>query len=264
MSKKKILALLIFLLCVIIPIMTLSLFPTSCGYGLCLLIYYPIIFLIGGISAWAYFKFSDRIKLNKTVLFLLIFILDLTLLTYFYPKGEFFPANQIRLAKQVQNDYEKLKPIDIFKATKNRNFLLISALYHKYKLPRETYNVSYCLIDKKGSCDTIFKEFNYFIMDNKVVTDNSNFTYNLNLNEGSFSFSDRVKQTDFVFKVGYPDFGKYKNTFTNTSGEITDQGEKITGLVKDVGRLRIIVDENNPKFEYGFTRLFEEYLSLTK
>jgi len=264
MTKKKITTILIFLVCVTIPILTLSLFPTPCGYGLCLLFYYPVIFFIGGLSAWTYHKFSDRLKLNKTVLVLLMFLLDLTLLTYFYPKGEYFPTNQIRVARQVANKYENLKPIDIFKATEDRNFLLITALYHKFNLPIETYGVRYCFIDKNGSCDNMFREFNYFIKDNKVVTNNSDFNYKLDLNEGFLSFTDTVEQIDFTFKVGYPDFGKYRKTFTNTSSELSDKGVRVTGLVNDIGILRVIVDENKPKFEYGFTKVFEKYLSLTK
>ena len=244
--------------------MTLSLFPTPCGYGLCLLVYYPIIILVGGLSAWTYYKFSDRLKLNKSLVLLILLLLDFALLTFFYPKGEYFPTNQIRVARQVANDYENLKPIDIFQATEDRNFLVITALYHKYNMPKETYNVRYCFIDKNGSCDKMQREFNYFIMDNKIVTNKPDFNYYLDINENSFSFIDTVEKIDFKFKVGYPDFGKYRKTFTNTSCEILDKGEKITGLVKDVENLRVIVDENNPKFEYGFTKLFEKYLSLTK
>ena len=264
MNKKKVTAILIFLLCVTIPILTLSLFPTPCGYGLCLLIYYPIVFLVSGLSAFGYYKFSDKVKLNKTVLFLLILLLDFTLLTYFYPKGEYFPTNQLRVAWQAANDYESLKPVDIFKATEDRNFLLITALYHKYNLPTETYGVRYCFIDKNGSCDTIFNEFNYFILDKKVITNNPEFHFDLDLNEGSFSFTDTIEKNEFIFKVGYPDFGKYRKTFTNTSSELSEKGERVTGLVKDNGALRVIVDETKPKFEYGFTRLFEKYLNLTK
>lgn len=264
MTKKKVTTILIFILCVTIPVLTLSLFPTPCGYGLCLLAYYPIIFLVGVLSAWTYYKYSDRVRLNKAVSVSLIILVDFALLTYFYPKGEYFPTNQLRVARQVANDYENLKPVDIFKATKERNFLLITALYYKYNLPTETYGLRYYFIDKNGSCDTIFKEFNYFISDNKVVTNNPNFHYYLNLKEGSFSFTDTVEKQDFTFKVGYPDFGKYKNTFTNASSELSDKGERVTGLVKDIGTLRVIVDGIRPKFEYGFTRLFEKYLSLTR
>lgn len=264
MNKKKVTTILIFLLCVTIPTLILSLFPTPCGYGLCLLVYYLIIFLVGGLSAWTYYKFSDKIKFSKTAFLLIIMLLGFTLLTYFYPKGEYFPINQIRTAREVVDDYDNLKPVDIFKATEERNFLMITALYHKFNLPTKIYNVRYCLIDSNGSFDTIYKEFNYFIQDNKVVTNNSNFHYDLDLREGSFSFTDTVAKQDFVYKVGYPDFGKYRKDFTNTSSDLSDKGERVTGLVKDIGNLRVIVDETPPKFEYGFTTLFEKYLSLTK
>ena len=262
MNKKRVTTILIFLFCVTIPILTLSLFPTPCGYGLCLLIYYPIIFLVGGLSAWTFYKFSDKIKFSKTIFLIIILVLDLTLLTYFYPKGEFFPTNQLSVARQVSSNYDNLQPVDIFKSNEERNFLMIIALYHKFNLPTETYSVRYCFIDTNGSCDTIHKEFNYFISDNKVVTNNSDFHYDLDLKEGSFSFTDTVENQDFTFKVGYPDFGKYRKDFTNTSSDLSDKGERITGLVKDIGTLRVIVDETQPKFEYGFTRLFEKYLSL--
>jgi len=191
-------------------------------------------------------------------------VIDITLWIYFYPKGEYFPTNQISGARQVLSNYDNLQPVDIFKATDNRNFLMITALYHLFNLPTETYNVRYCFIDTNGSCLTIHKEFNYFISDTKVVSNNSGFHYDLDLKEGSFSFTDTVENQDFTFKVGYPDFGKYRKDFTNTSSDLSDKGERITGLVKDIGTLRIIVDETQPKFEYGFTRLFEKYLSLTK
>jgi hypothetical protein len=194
----------------------------------------------------------------------MILLLDFALLTYFYPKGEYFPTNQLSVARQVSSNYENLQPVDIFKAAEDRNFLMITALYHKFNLPTETYSVRYCFIDTNGSCDTIYKEFNYFISDNKIVTNNSDFHFDLDLKEGSFSFTDTVKNQDFNFKVGYPDFGKYRKTFTNTSSDLSDKGERVTGLVKDIGTLRIMVNETQPKFEYRFTRLFEKYLSLTK
>src|SRR5690606_35272781 len=78
MNKKRVTTILIFLFCVTIPILTLSLFPTPCGYGLCLLIYYPIIFLVGGLSAWTFYKFSDKIKFSKTIFLIIILVLDLT------------------------------------------------------------------------------------------------------------------------------------------------------------------------------------------
>ncbi len=264
MNKKRVITILTFLFCVTIPILTLSLFPTPCGYGLCLLVYYPIIFLVGGLSAWTYYKFRDKIKFSKTAFWLIILLLDFTLLTYFYPKGEYFPINQIRIAREVVDDYDNLKPVDIFKATEDRNFLMITALYYKFNLPTETYNVRYCFIDSNGSCDTIHKEFNYFIKDNKVVTNNADFRYDLDLIKSSFSYTDTVAKQGFVFKVGYPDFGKYRKDFTNTSSDLSDKGERVTGLVKDIGNLRVIVDETRPKFEYGFTTLFEKYLSLIK
>jgi hypothetical protein len=189
-------------------------------------------------------------------------LFDISILTFFYPKGEYLPTNQLQMAKQALNDYEDLEPTDIFEATKNRDFLRIIALYHKFNLPTEIYDVRYCFFDEKGSCDTMYREFNYLIMDNQIVTNNSDFKYNLDHSEGSFSFTDTVEQIDFQFKVGYPDFEKFRENFTNTSSEISDSETRVTGLVKDIESLRVIVDENKPKFEYGFTKLFERYLSL--
>ena len=133
----------VFLLSVSIPILTLSLFPSSMGNDIyCMLFYYPLLFLIGGLSAWTYYRFRDRIKLNKTVLFLLILMLDFAILTSFYPKGKYSPTNQLRVARQEANDYKNLKPVDIFKAIDDRNFLRITALYHKFNLPTEFYVVT--------------------------------------------------------------------------------------------------------------------------
>lgn len=264
MTKRTITTIFIFLFSVVLPTWILSFFPTPCGgYGLCLLVFYPTIFLIGLISGWTYFKFSDRIKLKKWLQVILLLLVDILLLTYFYPKGEFFPLNQIKQAQIVANNYGQLKSTDIFKATEQRNFLLITALYHKFQLPKETYSVTYCLTDTIGSCDTTIKTFNYFIKDNKVFTDNSSIHFELNLIDSSLTFVDTVQQTIINFKIGYPDFGKYKKDFDNTSADLTDNGIKITGLVKDFHNLRVMTNENLPKFEYKFTRLFEKYL-LTK
>lgn len=153
----------IFLFCVTISILTLSLFPTPCGYGLCLLIYYPIIFLVGGLSACTYNEFNEKIKISKTIFLAIILVLDFALLTYFYSRGEYCPTNQLSVARQVSSNYDNLQSFDIFKATEDRDFLMITALYHKFNLPTETYSVRYCFIDTNGSCETIYKEFNYFI-----------------------------------------------------------------------------------------------------
>ncbi len=253
MNKKKIIAILIFLLCVSIPYLILSMFPSSMGNDIyCMLFYYPLLFLIGGLSAWAYNQFRDRVKLNKAVLLLLILLLDFTILTSFYPKGQYSPINQLRVARQVTNDYKNLKPVDIFKAIDDRNFLRITALYHKFNLPPEFYIVRYCFNDTKTkgiydpySCDTMYKEFDYFFMDNRVVTNNPDFDYNLDLNEGSFSFTDTVEKIDFNIKFGYPNFGA-------------------NGRFKEIETLRVIVFETKPTFEYGFTNLFEQYLNKTQ
>ena len=246
MNKKKITSILIFLLCVSIPIMILSIFPSTMGDDLyCMLFYYPLLFLISGFSAWAYYKFRDRVKLNKEVFVLLILLLDFAILTSFYPKGEYSPINQLRLARQVSNNYKNLKPFDIFKAIDNRNYLLITALYHKFNLPTEIYVVKYCFNDTILSCDTMYREFDYFIMDNNVVTNNPDFHYNLDLSKGSFSFTDTVEEIDFNITVSYPNFGA-------------------TAYYKDIETLRVIVFETKPKFEYGFTNLFKYYLNITQ
>lgn len=265
MTRRSIIAILIFLFCVALTTWVLSFFPTPCGgYGLCMVVFYPTIFLIGLISGFVYYKFSDKIKFRKWLQVVLILFVDILLITYFYPKGEFSPFYQIPEARKVVSIYGQLKPTDIFDATEKRNFNLITALYHKFKLPKETYTVTYCLFDTTGSCDTTIKTFNYFIKDNKVFTDNSSIYFALNLTEGSLTFTDTIEQTAIQFKVGYPDFGKYKKEFDNTSGELTDKGERITGLVKDIGNLRVMTNENLPKFEYKFEKLFEKYLDGIK
>ena len=251
MNKKKVIAILIFLLSVSIPILTLSLFLSSMGNDIyCMLFYYPLLFLIGGLSAWTYYRFRDRIKLNKTVLFLLILMLDFAILTSFYPKGKYSPTNQLRVARQEANDYKNLKPVDIFKAIDDRNFLRITALYHKFNLPTEFYVVRYCFNDTEGSCsrggsDKMYREFDYFFMDNKVVSNNPDFDYNLDLNEGSFSFSDTVKKIDFNLKIDYPNFGA-------------------SARLKYIDTLTVIVFENKFTSEYGYTNLFEQYLNITQ
>lgn len=260
MTTRSIIAVLIFLFCVALPTLVLSFFPTPCGYGLCLLVFYPTIFLIGLISGFAYYKFSDKFKLRKWSQVALILLVDTLLITYFYPKGEFSPLYQITEARKVINIYGQLKPTDIFDATEKRNFNLITALYHKFKLPKETYTVTYCLIDTTGSCDTTIKTFNYFIKDNKVFTDNSLIHFALDLTMGSLTFTDTVQQTIITFKVGYPDFGKYKIEFDNHSTDLTEKGERVTGLVKDIDNLRVMTIENLPKFEYKFEILFDKYL----
>lgn len=264
MTKRIFIAILIFAFCVFVPVWVLSFFPTPCGYGLCLLIYYPIIFAVGLISGWIYYKFNDKIRLNKAIQVILLLLLDVFLLGYFYPKGEFFPINQISEAKRVVAQYGELKPTDIFEATEKRDFLLITALYHKFNLPKETYTVTYCLTDTSGSCQTFFKTFNYFIKDNKVFSDNPSIHFEINPTDSSLTFMDTVEHTTINFKVGYPYFGKYRNDFDNSSSDLSDKGERVTGLVRDIDSLRIVNTENLPKFEYKFTRLFESYLDSIK
>jgi hypothetical protein len=243
MTKRISIAISIFIFCVFVPVWVLSFFPTPCGYGLCLLVYYPIIFAVGLISGWIYYKFNDKIKLNKGIQVILILSLDISLLIYFYPKGEFFPTTQISEAKRVVAHYGELKPTDIFEATEKRDFLLITALYHKFKLPKETYTVTYCLTDTSGSCDSFFKTFNYFIKDNKVFSDNPSIHFEINLTDNSLTFMDTVQQTSINFKVGYPDFGKYRNEFDNSSSDLSDKGERVTGLVRDIDSLRVVTSE---------------------
>lgn len=264
MTKRSLIAISIFIFCVLVPVWVLSFFPTPCGYGLCLLVYYPTIFAIGLISGWIYYKFNDKIKLNKGIQIIILIVLDISLLTYFYPKGEFFPTNQISEAKRVIAQYGELKPTDIFEATEKRDFLLITALYHKFNLPKETYTVNYCLTDTSGSCVTFLKTFNYFIKDNKVFSDNPSIHFEINPTDSSLTFMDTVQHTTINFKVGYPDFGKYRNEFDNSSSDLTNTSERVTGLVKDIDSLRIVTDENLPKFEYKFTKLFDSYLDRIK
>lgn len=261
MTKRITIAILISLFCVAFPNWVLSLFPTPCGgYGICMIVFYPTIFLLGLISGLAYFKFSNKIKFGKWLLVVIILVLNILLIAYFYPKGEFSPFYQIPEARKVAGIYEQLKPIDIFDATEKRNFNLITALYHKFNLPKETYTVSYYLLDTTGSFDTTIKTFNYFIKDNQVFTDDASIHFALDLTEESLTFTDTVQPTTIYFKVGYPDFGKYKTDFDNRSEDLTGT----TGLVKDIGNLRVTASKNSPKFDYKFERLFEKYLDGLK
>ncbi|RAW02201.1 hypothetical protein [Pseudochryseolinea flava] len=242
----------------------LSFFPIPCGFGLCLPLYYPIIVFVGLISGWAYYKFNDKIRLRKWIQIILILAVDILVLTYFYPKGEFFPTNQISAARRVVAQYAALKPTDIFEATEKRDFLMITALYHKFELPKETYTVDYCLTDTSGRCDTFLKTFNYFIKDNKVFSDSPSIHFEISLTDGSLTFTDTVQQTTFNFKVGYPNFGKYSDEFDDSSRELSPTGSRVTGLVKDIGAVRVASSERLPKFEYKFTKLFERYLDRLK
>lgn len=266
MIRQFIIPLLIFLFCVCLPTWVLSFFPNPCGggYGLCLLVFYPIIFLIGLVSGFFFYKFSNKLKFKKWLQLALVLIADILLIIYFYPKGEFSPFYQIPQAKKVANIYQELKPTDIFEATEKRNFNLITALYHKYNLPKEIYEVTYCLFDTLGSCDTTIKTFNYFLLDNKVFTNNSSIHFVVDLTRGSLTFIDSVERTKIYFKVGYPNFGKYEKDFDNTSSELTDKDSKITRLSKDYGNLRVMTKENLPKFEYKFEQLFYKYLDRIK
>ena len=264
MTKQSVISILIFTYCIVLPTWVLSFFPTPCGYGLCLLVYYPIIFLVGIISGLYYYKFSNRIKLAKWIQVVFILIIDFLLISYFYPKSEYHPFCQITEARIVIDIYEELEPTDIFEATEKRNFNLITANYHKFKLPKETYTVTYCFFDSTGSCDTTFKTYNYFVKDNKVFTDDTSIRFKLNFSEGSLTLIDKVQETNINLKVGYPNFGKYRSEYTGTSSESSNKGERITGLTKDIGNLRIMVYENLPKFEYKFERLFEKYLDRIK
>ena len=108
------------------------------------------------------------------------------------------------------------------------------------------------------------KKFNYFIKDNKVFSDNPSIHFEINLADSSLTFVDTLQQTTVNFKVGYPDFGKYRHEFDNSSSELSEMGERVTGLVRDIDSLRVVTRENLPKFEYKFTRLFDSYLDRLK
>lgn len=264
MTTKRINSLLIFIFSAIIPIIVLYLFPVSCGYGLCLFFYYPLIFIVAGLSAWVYLKFSEKIQINRTLQAFIVVIINLTLLTYFYPKGEFLPLRQIKIATKVSQDYKKLKQADLFDAVESRNFLLVTALYHKFNLPEEMYAVSYCLIDSLGRCNETFKEFKYFIKNNKLISNDSTVLYELDVKEGTLFFIDTINQTPISLNVGYPNFGKFESDFSNISANLIDSGRKIIGLGKDIGVIRVSINEDNPKVEYGFSKLFKSYLAWTK
>lgn len=246
MNNKKITSILIFLICVSIPILIMRMFPSTMGDDLyCMFFYYPLIFLISGFIVWTYNKYRDSVKLNKAVFILLILLFYSTILTSFYPKGEYSPVNQLRLARQVTKDYKNLKPFDIFNAIDNKNYLQITALYHKFNLPTEIYVVKYCFNDTILSCDNMYRKFNYFFLDNNVVTNHPDFHFNLDLDKGLFSFTDTIEKKDFNITVSYPNFGA-------------------TAYYKDLKPMRVIVFETKPKFEYGFTKLFEYYLNITQ
>jgi hypothetical protein len=246
MNKKKAKAILIFLLCVSIPILILALFTSTMGEDLyAMFFYYPLIFLVGGLSAWAYYKFGERVKIHKAVWLILILLMDFVILISFYPKGGNSPINQLRVARQVVHDYENLEPVDLFEAIDKRHYLRITALYHKFSLPKEIYVVKYCFNDNILNCETLYRKFDFLIMDNKVVSNNPDFDCQLDLKEGSFTFSDTVETIDFQMTINYPHFG-------------------VTARWKDIGNLRVIVFETKPKFDYGFTKLFEKCLNITQ
>jgi hypothetical protein len=268
MRKYRIYSLLLFLVCSFIPYFIINLFPASCGYGICVLFYYVEIFLVSLVSAVTYYKFNRKFnrkfKINNTLQLLMISLIAGCFLIYLYPKGEYYPSTQISKAKHVYNNYENLKPSDLFSAIEHRDFILITALYHKYELPKETYSISYCLKNENGGCDTIIKEFNYYFLKDSLVTDRPDLTYKLDSSKECFTIIDTIAQVGFELKLGYPQLGKFKSSLDGASYNLSDNGSELTAITKEFEHHRILIDKKTPKFEYQFTQLFERYLKLKK
>lgn len=237
----------------------LSFFPTPCGYGFCILIYYPIIFLTGGISAFIYFKLIDRTRLNKAISILTLLLIDASILALTYPKGEYHPINQWKSAQVAYERYDELLPEDLFESIESRNFLLTAAIDHKFNIPDHVFELHCCILDSIGSCDLTVDQFKFYVLNDSLITSKSN-TY-LKLSNGIVSVNGTFDSTSLNLRFSTDDFGMFKKEYDNYSSNLGERGTGITGLSKDTANVRLMIWKQPAKFEYKFTKKFQQWLT---
>lgn len=237
----------------------LSFFPTPCGYGLCLLIYYPIIFLTGGLSALLYYKFSDRPKINKILLIAILLVVDTSILALTYPKGEYHPINQLQSAQVAYERYHELMPEDLFESIESRNFLLTAAIDHKFNIPNHVFELHCCTLDSTGSCDLTVYQLKFYVLNDSLITSESN-TY-LQLSNGIVSINGTFDSTSLNLRFSTDNFGTFKKEYDNYSSNLGERGTGITGMSKDTANIRLMIWKQPAKFEYKFTKKFQQCLT---
>lgn len=256
---KTVISILIFLANILTPIWVLSFFPTPCGYGLCLLIYYPIIFATGGLSAFFYYKFSDRLKINKIVLIAILLVVDTSILALTYPKGEYHPINQLKSAQVAYERYHELMPEDLFMSIESRDFLLTAAIDHKFNIPDHVFELHCCTLDSTGSCDLTAKQLKFYVLDEKLTTSEPDSI--LQLSNGIVSINGAFDSTTLNLQFSTNNFGTFKKEYDNFSSNLGERGTGITGLSKDTANIRLMIWKQPAKFEYKFTKKFQQWLT---
>ncbi|WP_085518573.1 hypothetical protein [Marivirga sericea] len=256
---KTVISILIFLANILIPIWVLSLFPTPCGYGLCLLIYYPIIFTTGGLSAFLYYKFSNRLKINKTILISILLVVDASILAVAYPKGEYHPINQWKSAQVAYERYDELLPEDLFESIESRNFLLTAAIDHKFTIPDHVFELHCCTVDSTGSCDLTVSRLQFYVLNDSMITSKPDTV--LQLSNGIVSVHGTFDSTSLNLRFSTDNFGTFKKEYDNFSSNLGERGTGITGLSKDTANIRLMIWKQPAKFEYKFTKKFQKWLT---
>lgn len=256
---KTVISILIFLANIVTPIWVLSFFPTPCGYGLCLLIYYPIIFLTGVLSAFLYYKFSDRLKINKILWIAILLVVDTSILALTYPKDEYHPINQLQSAQVAYERYHELMPEDLFESVESRNFLLTAAIDHKFNIPDHVFELHCCTLDSTGSCDLTVNQLKFYVLKDSLITSESN-TY-LQLSNGIVSINGTFDSTSLNLRFSTDNFGTFKKEYDNYSSNLSERGTGITGLSKDTTNIRLMIWKQPSKFEYKFTKKFQQWLT---
>jgi len=240
----------------------LSFFPTPCGYGLCLLIYYPAMFVTGGVSAVIYHKLSNQININKIIFVILILVVDFTVLTLTYPTGEYHPLNQWKLAQAAYERYDELIPTDLFESIDSRNFLLTSAIDHKFEIPDHVFELNCCKVDSTGSCQKTIKKIKFYVLnDSLIITKQDSL---INLNNQIINIKGQLDTIFFDLRFSVKEFGRFKQEFDDFSSNLGERGTGVTGLTKDQENIRIMIWKQPSKFEYKFTHYFGQFLNRHK
>jgi hypothetical protein len=250
-------SLIVFVLFIATPIMVINLFPSPCILGFCLFVYYLLCIFIAVISIIVIYLTKKNKKYNLLILFLIILI-NTVVLILLYPESEFSPSKQFSNAIEIIQNYDNLKPEDIFDAVKNKKHLLITALCCKYELATEMYTVEYCHINKNGICDYELKKYNYTFNNNKIIINNKYTGYTFD--KDYLIFTDSISSKEYILEIGTNSFCANNNLYNCTSIIFPINSQEFNITSKDIGNTRVIVSRIQSRLNYGFNSLFKKYI----
>ena len=224
-----------------------------------MLIYYPIILSTGGISAFFYYKFSGRLKDNKILLIAILFVVDASILALTYPKGEYHPINQWQSARVAYERYNELIPENLFESIESRNFILTAAIDHKFNIPDHVFELLCCTVDSTGGCEKTVIQIKFYVLNDSLITSKRNSI--LQLSNGTVYIEGAFDSTFLSKRFSIAKFGKFKDEYDDFSSNLGERGTGITGLSKDTANIRLMIWKQPAKFEYKFTKKFQQWLT---